>query len=152
MRIPYSFVLLLAGLARPGAAQTGAPVPPAEVSRITLLKLNQPPCTVLNARSVIRARLAYHLAPAEQSAYGFAVSVKFQGTRPGLTYSKGPLDQITIKQRSDTLTITYPVAKLWGDTRLSHPITCYFYLHRNLAPGRSRVIAKTPPVIFQECQ
>lgn len=152
MRLPYFFVLAVLSLARPGLAQTGAPVSPTEASYITLLALNQPPCTVPTARSVIKARLAYHLAPAEQSAYGFEVSIKFQGATPGLTYSKGPRDRVTITQRTDTLTIEYPMAKIWGDARLGHPITCYFYLHRNLAPGRSRVVAKTSPIVFQECQ
>ena len=152
MRLFYSFTMALLGLAAPGLAQTSAPAPTTEASRITLLELNQPPCTVPTARSVIKARLAYCLAPAEQSDYGFAVSIKFRGTTPGLTYSKGRLGQVAITQRADTLTIEYPLAEILGDARLSHPITCYFYLHRNLAPGRSRVIAKTPPIIFKECQ
>lgn len=152
MRLPRFFVLALLSLAQPGLAQTGAPAPPAEASHITLLALNQPPCTVPTARSVMKARLAYHLAATEQSSYGFAVSIKFQGTAPGLTYSKGRQGQVTITQRADTLTIEYPMAEIVGDARLSHPITCYFYLHRNLAPGRSRVIAKTPPIVFKECQ
>ena len=152
MRLSYFFIVPLLSLARPGLAQTSAPASPTEASHITLLELNQPPCTVPTTRSVIRARLAYHLAPTEQSDYGFAVSIKFRGTTLGLTYSKGRLGQVAITQRADTLTIEYPMAAILGDIRLSHPLTCYFYLHRNLAPGRSRVIAQTPPIIFKECQ
>ncbi|TFZ65596.1 hypothetical protein E4631_15350 [Hymenobacter sp. UV11] len=121
-------------------------------STITLLVLNQAPCTVPTPRTVIQAKLAYHLAAGEQSDYGFAVSIKFQTTTPGRTYSEGELGIREITRRSDTLTIRYPLAAVWADARLRRPITCYFYLHRNTAPGRSRVVAQTPAIIFQECQ
>lgn len=139
-------------LAAPAAAQSVATVP--DGSTLTLLQLNQPPCAVPNARSVFKAKLAYRLAASEQSEYGFAVSIKFRGTTPGLTYSKGRLGQVAISQRADTLTLEYPMAEILGDGRLARPITCYFYLHRNTspAPGRSRVIAQTPALVFKECQ
>jgi hypothetical protein len=149
MYVPCFCSVALLALALPGRAQTSDP---AAASTITLLRLNQPPCVVPTAQAIIKARLAYRLAPSEQSEYGFAVSIKFRGTVPGLTYSKGRLGQATLTQRADTLTIEYPLAAIVGDARLSQPITCYFYLHRNTAPGRSRVIAQTPPIIFKECQ
>lgn len=160
--MPFSYrfartLLPLLALALPGRAQTGAPPSAAsavEASHITLLQLNQPPCAVPTARSVIRAKVAYRLAPGEQSEYGYAVSIKFQEVTPGRTFSQGRLGQVAITQRADTLTIEYPMAAILGNARLSQPITCYFYLHRNTtpAPGSSRVIAKTPPIIFKECQ
>ncbi|MDO7886268.1 hypothetical protein [Hymenobacter cheonanensis] len=145
-------VVVCSCLALPGLAQTGAATPGSEASTLTLLRLNQPPCAVPTARSVIKARLAYRLAAGEQSDYGFAVSIKFREVTPGHTFSKGRPGQVSITQRADTLTIEYPMAAILADTRLSHPVTCYFYLHRNTAPGRSRVIAQTPPIIFKECQ
>jgi hypothetical protein len=147
----YFLGAVLLGSALPGRAQMS---PAATASTISLVQLNQPPCTVPTAHSVIKAKLAYRLAPTEQSEYGFAVSIKFKGTTPGLTYSKGRLGQLTITQCADTLTLEYPMAEILGDARLARPITCYFYLHRNTtpAPGRSIVVAKTPPIIFKECQ
>jgi hypothetical protein len=154
MHVSFLFAGALLLLALPGRAQTSTLPPPAEASHITLLQFNQPPCAVPTARSVIKAKIAYRLAPSEQSEYGFAVSIKFQEVTPGRTFSQGQLGQVAVTQRADTLTIEYPMAGIIGNTRLSHPITCYFYLHRNTspAPGSSRVIAKTPPIVFQECQ
>lgn len=139
------------GLAAPATAQSG-PGPAPAASTITLLHLNQPPCATPSARTVIKAKLAYTIAPGEQSDYGFAVSIKFQGATPGRTFSNGQLGQVAVTQRADTLTITYPLAQVLGSPQLGRPITYYFYLHRNTAPGRSRVIAQTPPLTLQECQ
>ncbi|MFC6226108.1 hypothetical protein ACFP2F_22890 [Hymenobacter artigasi] len=138
--------LTLAGLSAVLAAQ----VPPGNA--IALLALNQPPCATLTPQSVIRAKLAYHLADAEQSAYGFAVSIKFQSTTPRMTFSDGVQGQATVTARHDTLTLSYPVAAIRHNDRLQRPVTCYFYLHRNTAPGRSVVLAKTEAITFQECQ
>ncbi|SFQ23586.1 hypothetical protein [Hymenobacter arizonensis] len=138
-------ILMLASLAALLAAQAPSG------NAITLLTLNQPPCTTLTPKSVIRAKLAYHLAEAEQSEYGFAVSIKFQSTDPRMTFSDGTLGVATITARHDTLTLSYPVAAIRRNDRLKRPVTCYFYLHRNTAPGRSVVLAQTEPIVFQEC-
>ena len=136
--LPHSAVL----------AQTPATAP----NRLTLLSLNQPPCATLQPSSVIRAKLVYDLAKTEQSAEGFAVSIKFQSTNPGMTFSDGNQGIVTLTARHDTVTVTYPIAAIRRNDRLQRPLTCYFYLHRNLGAGRSVVIAKTAPIIFQECQ
>ena len=141
--VPGAFALLTASLA---CAQTPA------TNRITLLSLNQPPCATLQPTSVIRAKLAYSLADAEQSAEGFSVSIKFQSTNPNMTFSDGQQGQVAVTARHDTLTITYPVAAIRHNTRLQRPVTCYFYLHRHIGANRSVVLAKTAPVVFQECQ
>jgi len=138
--------LALASLAALLAAQT------APGNTIALLALNQPPCATLTPQSVIRAKLSYHLADAEQSAYGFAVSIKFQSTTPRMTFSDGVQGQAVVTARHDTLTLEYPVAAIRRNDRLQRPVTCYFYLHRNTGPGRSVVLAKTEAITFQECQ
>ncbi|TGE04833.1 hypothetical protein [Hymenobacter fodinae] len=69
-----------------------------------------------------------------------------------MTFSDGRAGEVTVKCKQDTLTLSYPMSALRQNAMLKRPITCYFYLHRNTAPGRSTVIAKTDPVIFQECQ
>ncbi|GGF24803.1 hypothetical protein [Hymenobacter cavernae] len=129
---------------------------PTTGNTIKLLALNQPPCSIPTDESVITAKLAYHIAEQEQSEYGFEVSIKFQGTDPRMTFSmsRGPANtgNIKVTSKSDTLTLTYPMATILNNPRLRRPITCYFYLHRNTEPGRSVVIAKTPPIIFAECQ
>jgi hypothetical protein len=132
------------------AALLGAQTPAGNA--IALLALNQPPCATLTPQSVIRAKLSYHLAPAEQSAYGFAVSIKFQSTNPRMTFSDGVQGQAVVTARYDTLTLAYPVAAIRRNDRLQRPVTCYFYLHRNTGPGRSVVLAKTEAITFQECQ
>lgn len=140
-------------------AYAQAPAPAPAGNDIRLLSLNQPPCKVLSAKDVITAKVAYRIADSEQSAEGFAVSIKFQGTDPRLTFSvvKGhgatpPPPDPAVTLRSDTLTLTYRMIDIVQDRRLRQPITCYFYLHRNLGQGRSTVIARTPPIVFSECQ
>jgi hypothetical protein len=124
---------------------------PAAGSSITLLELNQPPCTVPSAQSVFKAKVAYVIAAQEQSEYGFAVSIKFQSTDPRMTFSSGRQGIISVTKRNDTLTVEYPLASVWANSRLKRPLTCYFYLHRYTTPERSTVIAKTPPIVFKEC-
>ena len=119
---------------------------------IKLLALNQPPCTTLSPQSVVKAKVLYQLAAEEQSEKGFEVSIKFQGVDPRLTFSRSSLGRAAVTNRTDTLTLTYPMAAILGDSRLRRPITCYFYLHRNTGEGRSIVLAKTDAVVFQECQ
>jgi hypothetical protein len=120
---------------------------------INLLELNQPPCKVLSAADVLTAKVAYHIADTEQSSEGFAVSIKFQGVDPRMTFAVGEQGKGTdVMARQDTLTLTYSMAAIMQNSRLRRPIMCYFYLHRNLGNGRSAVIAKTPPVMFKECQ
>ena len=129
-------------------------------SHITLLSLNQPPCKVLSAKDVVTAKIAYHIADSEQSANGFAVSIKFQSTDPRATFSVGkrhygplpPLPEPVLTLRSDTLTLNYSMSDIMRSPKLQRPVTCYFYLHRNMEKGRSTVIAKTPPIVFTECQ
>lgn len=123
-----------------------------EGNRIALIKLNQPPCATLTSKSVLKAKLAYRIANTEQSEFGFAVSIKFQSNKPGMTFSDGQLGVATVKVKQDTITLSYPMAAIRHNSLLRRPITCYFYLHRNTAPDRSTVIAKTDPVVFQECQ
>jgi hypothetical protein len=136
-------------------AQTPSPVG----NHIKVLSINKPPCKVLSAKEVIRAKIVYRIAATEQSPEGFAVSIKFQGNDPRFTFSavksRGatpPRPDTPLALRSDTLTLTYSMADILQDTRLMRPITCYFYLHRNLGNGRSTVIAQTPPIVFSECQ
>ncbi|MBJ6108175.1 hypothetical protein JAO73_04070 [Hymenobacter sp. BT523] len=129
-----------------GAARQG-PAP----SSIELLVLNQPPCTVPTSQSVFKAKVVYTIAGPEQSEHGFAVSIKFQSTDPRMTFSSGQQGVISVSSRHDTLTVEYPLARIWANPRLKRPLTCYFYLHRNTAPGRSTVIAQTPPIVFREC-
>lgn len=138
--------LALAGLSALLAAQAPAG------NAIALLALNQPPCATLTPQSVIRAKLSYHLAATERSAEGYAVSIKFQSTTPGMTFSDGVQGQVAVTARHDTLTLEYPVAAIRRNHRLERPVTCYFYLHRNTGPGRSVVLAKTGAITFQECQ
>ena len=139
-------------LAGHGLRAQSASVARADPSRITLLTLNQPPCVTLTPQSVLRAKVAYRIADGEQSAYGFAVSIKFQSTDPRRTFSDGQQGVVTVTQRADTLTITYPLAALRQTAQLQRPITCFFYLHRYTDAGRSLVLAKTPPIRFEECQ
>jgi hypothetical protein len=143
----------LGGLALTGAAITRATAQnqAPEGSSITLLALNQPPCTAPTAKSVLKAKLAYAIAPQEQSEYGFAVSIKFQSTDPRMTFSGGMQGIVAVTSRHDTLTLEYPLAGVWANSRLKRPLTCYLYLHRNTAPGRSTVIARTPAIVFKEC-
>ncbi|WP_022826317.1 hypothetical protein [Hymenobacter norwichensis] len=149
------YLTVLAGIGFAGPRLVGpspAATTAAELSSITLLTLNQPPCVTLTPQSVLRAKVAYRLADGEQSAYGFAVSIKFQSTDPRRTFSNGREGIATVTQRADTLTITYPMAALRQNAQLQRPVTCYFYLHRYTDAGRSLVIAKTPPITFQEYQ
>jgi hypothetical protein len=146
----FVFAAGCSGLAFAGLSALLAAQAPAG-NAIALLALNQPPCTTLTPQSVIRAKLSYHLAEGEQSAYGFAVSIKFQSTDPRMTFSDGVRGQATVTARHDTLTLSYPVAAIRRNDRLQRPVTCYFYLHRNTGPGRSVVLAKTEAITFQEC-
>jgi hypothetical protein len=141
--VPVSIALLPVSVA---LAQSPAP------NRLTLLTLNQPPCATLQPTSVIRAKLVYSLSETEQSTEGFAVSIKFQSTNPHMTFSDGRQGVVAISARQDTVIITYPIAAIRRNMQLKRPVTCYFYLHRNTGPGRSVVIARTAPIVFQECQ
>jgi hypothetical protein len=70
-----------------------------------------------------------------------------------MAFPHGTAGMETVMSRGDTLTITYPMALITQDARLQRLITCCFYLHRNnTSDGRSTVIARTPPMVFQECQ
>ena len=140
-------------------ANSHAQTPTPAGNYIQVLSLNQPPCKVLSAKDVLTAKIAYRIAESEQSAAGFAVSIKFQGVDPRYTFSvvrsfgaTPPVPDTPVTRRSDTLTLSYRMADIMHDTRLLRPITCYFYLHRNLGKGRSTVIAQTPPKVFRECQ
>jgi hypothetical protein len=143
------FGFLAASLA--GAVGTAAPHQTPENS-VNLLSLNQPPCTVPTAKSVIKLKFAYQIAESEAAPDGYAVSVKFQSTDPRMTFSVGSQGQTAVTSKRDTVTLEYPMASILRAPRLQHPITCYVYLHRNMGQGRSRVIAKTPAIVFQECQ
>ncbi len=150
---PVLSLLSLLGLplTEPSCPAVGRPV--TDGNAITLLELNQPPCKVLSAGDVLKARVAYHIADAEQAGEGFAVSIKFQGTDPRMTFSVGQQGKGTdVTARQDTLKLTYSMAAIMQNPKLRRPITCYFYLHRNLGNGRSVVIAQTPPIMFRECQ
>ena len=135
-----------------GCIGTRAFTPADADNAITVVTLNQPPCKTLTAKDVLKAQLAYHIAAKEQSDYGFAVSIKFQSTIPRSTFSDGKQGVIAVTQKEGVLTLTYPMAALRHRAQLHRPITCYFYLHRTTGPGRSTVIARTKPIVFQECQ
>jgi hypothetical protein len=128
------------------------PQAPTAGSTIKLLALNQPPCATPSRESMIKAKLAYVIAAQEQGEEGFEISIKFQTPNPKMTFSSGPLGRVKVSVRRDTLTLSYPMAAIWSNPQLKRPLTCYFYLHRNLGNGRSTVIAKTPPIQFSECQ
>ena len=143
-----SLCLLTTGLT--GAAH---PIAPRQTpgNSVTLLELNQPPCTVPTAKSIIKIKFAYHLADSETVPEGYAVSVKFQSTSPRMTFSIGNQGATSITSKHDTITLEYPMARILRAPNLQRPITCFVYLHRNMGEGRSRVIAQTPPIVFQEC-
>ncbi|UOQ96962.1 hypothetical protein MUN81_17165 [Hymenobacter sp. 5317J-9] len=141
----------LMGAALMASAPVGTARQEPDTNSIALLVLNQPPCTVPNSQSVFKAKVVYTIASREQSEQGFAVSIKFQSTDPRMTFSSGQQGDISVSSRHDTLTLEYPLARVWANPRLKRPLTCYFYLHRNTAPGRSTVIARTPPIVFREC-
>jgi len=153
LRVAYSPLL---GLALMGFTQRDTAAltqtTPSPKNTIKLLTLNQPPCSMPSSESTITAKLAYLIAEQEQSEQGFSVSIKFQGVDPRMTFSVGTQGNLTVKSKQDTLTLTYPMAAIWSNPRLKRPLTCYFYLHRYTTPNRSVVIAKTPPIVFQECQ
>ncbi|OON66992.1 hypothetical protein B0919_20660 [Hymenobacter sp. CRA2] len=129
-----------------------APSPATGANTIKLLTLNQPPCATPSAKAVLVAKVAYHLTEQEKSAYGYSVSIKFQSTDRRRTFSEGRMGHVAATKATDTLVIRYPLAAVWSRPDLKRPITCYFYLHRNAAQGRSLVIASTPAVVFTECQ
>ncbi|GAB3835519.1 hypothetical protein [Hymenobacter jeollabukensis] len=126
------------------------PQPVADGNKIHLLSLDQPPC--VSPGSLVTAKLAYRLGPREQSAYGYAVSIKFASTDPGGTFSLGLDGEQAVTQRRDTLTLSYSLTQILGNSHLKRPITCYFYLHRNTSASSSEVITRTPAVVFRECQ
>lgn len=119
---------------------------------VTLLEVNQPPCTVPNAKSIVKIKFAYRIADSESAPEGYAVSVKFQSTTPRMTFSLGRQGYTSVTSKQDTLSLEYPMATILQAQRLQRPINCFIYLHRNLGEGRSRVIAQTPAIVFQECQ
>lgn len=145
---PLVFLLSAATIYQATSQQAGGG------NKITLLALNQPPCSVPVRESVIKAKLAYQIAAQEQSEHGYEVSIKFQSTDPQRTFSTGPrgLGKVMLSTKNDTLTIRYPLEAVWNKPMLKRPITCYFYLHRNTGNGRSTVIAQTPAIVFRECQ
>jgi len=106
--------------------------------------------SMISASDTIAAILKYAIDNAVQSDYGFSISVKFTSVNEGQTFSIGQDTDISLTEKAGTITHTYPLDMIWNHADLKHPVSCYFYLHKETSQTSSTVIAKTAEIKYTE--
>jgi len=120
------------------------------VSSVAITSLSPDPGATVTPKDTIIASLRYAIADNVQSDYGFQVSIKFESTTPGTTFSVGETAQVDLLEREGNVTIEYPLQTIWNFQNLKHPVACYFYLHKMTSVNSSIVIAQTVRIAYQE--
>ncbi len=119
-------------------------------STIEILDLSPEPQSVVSAQDTIKAVLKYSIAEDIHSDFGFSISIKFVSTTEGRTFSSGPDAEIELTERDGEVPLQYPLELIWNHSDLKHPISCYFYLHKQTSETSSTVIAKTEEISYME--
>ncbi|MFC7669071.1 hypothetical protein ACFQT0_18245 [Hymenobacter humi] len=104
----------------------------------------------MSATSTINAVLTYALADNQQSSNGFEVFAQFQTTSGGLTIGTSSANTVVLQNRAGKISVSAPLAQVWNDSRLGHPITAYFYLLNKTTSSSGTVIAKVGPIVYTE--
>jgi len=119
-------------------------------STIEILDLSPEAQSIVSSQDTIKAILRYSIAPDIQSEFGFSISIKFVSTTAGRTFYIGSNAEIEITDRDGQVILKYPLDLVWNYSDLKHPISCYFYLHKETSETSSTVIAKTEEIDYME--
>lgn len=119
-------------------------------STIEILDLSPEPGSVVSSQDTIKAVLKYSIAEDIHSDFGFSISIKFVSTTAGRTFSIDPNAEIKLTERDGEVSLQYPLEFIWNHSDLKHPISCYFYLHKQTSETSSTVITKTEEISYME--
>lgn len=119
-------------------------------STIEILDLSPEPGSVLSSQDTINAVLRYSIAKDIHSDFGYSISIKFVSTTAERTFSIGPSAEIKIIERDGEVPFQYSLELIWNHSDLKHPISCYFYLHKETSETSSTVLAKTEEISYME--
>ena len=106
--------------------------------------------SVLSEQDTISADISYFISDEQESDFGFKVGIVFSSTDPNQNFAVGSWGQLSVTDRRDTVTVSYPLSAIWSDSRLQHPVSCYYYLRKYTSTTASVVIVKTDAINYQE--
>jgi hypothetical protein len=119
-------------------------------STIEIRDLSPEPGSVVSSQDTIKAVLKYSIAEDIHSDFGFSISIKFVSTTAGRTFSINSNAVIKLTERDGEVPLQYPLELIWNHSDLKHPISCYFYLHKQTSDTSSTVITKTEEISYME--
>ena len=117
---------------------------------IRIVVVNPSAGTVVTGPDTISARLSYSFSSRHQSPFGFAVSIKFASTTSGMRFSNSDSAYVPLIDSVGMVSLNYPLSMVWSDTRLKHPVSCAFLLHKYTLADQSTIIAETGWVNYLE--
>jgi len=126
----------------------GMPNPKSEGS-IELISLTPEAGSTVDRQSTIVAQLRFTIDNFKDKKDRYRISINFQdrNTRAA-TFSKGPGGMITLDQASGTVTLEYPLDRIWDDPKLRKPLRVYFYLHERTGKNETVVLDMTDAIEF----
>jgi hypothetical protein len=152
LRLPSLFLVCAAvflGCKKEEPIPAPAPVAPATTT-LTMDAVSPASGSKVSASTTITATLTYALSDNQQSTNGFEVFAQFQTTNGTQTIGTSTANNVVLTNRSGKINVSAPLAQVWNDSRLSHPITAYFYLLNKTSTGGGTVIAKVGPIVYTE--
>ncbi len=113
--------------------------------------------STINRMTVISAEVEYSIDDFDPQADPFYIGIQFRSTGAGTLITFVDLFAwAELTEPTGTVSLTYPVETVWSKNQLAKPVTVYFLLHQAMGgggsgtrAGRSMVIARTEPVIYQ---
>jgi hypothetical protein len=116
---------------------------------IELTSLTPEAGSTVDRSSVITAQLRFAIDNFRKNQDRYQISVKFQSIESrAVTFSKGPEDVVMLGDRSGSITMVYPLHRVWDDPKLRKPIVMYFYLHERTGKRDTVVLDKTEEIRF----
>lgn len=122
---------------------------PKSEGSIELISLTPEAGSPVDRQSTITAQLRFTIDNFKDKKDRYRISINFQDRNSrASTFRKGPGGMITLDQASGTVTLEYPLDRIWDDPKLRKPLRVYFYLHERTGKQETVVLDKTDEIQF----
>jgi hypothetical protein len=122
---------------------------PKSAGSIELISLTPEGGSSVDRGSTITAQLRFTIDNFKDKKDRYKVSINFQERESrAATFSKGPGDMIALIEATGTITLAYPLDRIWDDPRLRKPLVVYFYLHEHTGKRETVVLDTTDGIPF----
>ena len=145
--------LLLVGIiaAVTACATGGSGAQDASTAQVVVVAITPPAAAEVQQSSVIEATVQFTIEKFKLKSDTYYLLTQFEASSGGSVESDGDrrlADHPILTAAKGSVVVTYPLARVWGNSRLRKPIKVWFCVLERVGPNDSVVIGRSGPIEY----